>query len=222
MTGIEESIYSALTSASAVTALVSTNNIFPERVPDQTQALPWVMYTLSHTEPVGNIHGETGLLKVEFDVDCLAYDHNTRFSLAEAIRTTLDCYAGNQIQRCFWTGTDPAHYNEGFGASVRFSAICYDSATVTPATGGTAHISAVGNQVRICGELTDCSGNPYETSATVGVGTTTTLSIGSPTTLAAVSSATVTNSGTSSAAVFNFGIPQGAAGGVSSFNTRTW
>lgn len=46
------------------------------------------------------------------------------------------------------------------------------------------------------------------TAATVAVGTTTTLSPGS--------SATVANSGTSSAAVFNFGIPQGAAGATGS------
>jgi hypothetical protein len=42
-------------------------------------------------------------------------------------------------------------------------------------------------------------------AATIAVGTVTTLSPGSP--------ATVTNSGTSSAAVFDFGIPEGAAGG---------
>ena len=41
-------------------------------------------------------------------------------------------------------------------------------------------------------------------AATIAVGTTTTLSPGSP--------ATVTNAGTSSAAVFNFGIPQGTTG----------
>ena len=43
-------------------------------------------------------------------------------------------------------------------------------------------------------------------------GTAATVSVGSTTTLAAGSSATVSNSGTSSAAVFNFGIPQGVQG----------
>lgn len=50
-------------------------------------------------------------------------------------------------------------------------------------------------------------------AATIAVGTTTTLSAGS--------SATVTNVGTSNAAVFNFGIPKGAdgsGGGGGSFN----
>jgi hypothetical protein len=49
------------------------------------------------------------------------------------------------------------------------------------------------------------------TAATVAAGTTTTLSPGS--------SATVTNSGTSSAAVFNFGIPQGTTGATGSPGT---
>jgi hypothetical protein len=44
------------------------------------------------------------------------------------------------------------------------------------------------------------------TNATIAVGTVTTLSTGSP--------ATVVNVGTSSAAIFDFGIPQGAPGGV--------
>jgi len=48
-------------------------------------------------------------------------------------------------------------------------------------------------------------------AATIAVGTTTTLSPGSP--------ATVANSGTSSAAVFNFGVPQGATGATGSPGT---
>ena len=51
--------------------------------------------------------------------------------------------------------------------------------------------------------VVDCKGAKGD-AATIAVGTTTTLSAGSD--------ATVTNSGTSSAAVFNFGIPKGADG----------
>ena len=51
------------------------------------------------------------------------------------------------------------------------------------------------------------------TAATITAGTTTTLTPGNP--------ATVTNSGTSSAAVFNFGIPQGATGATGSAATIT-
>lgn len=50
-------------------------------------------------------------------------------------------------------------------------------------------------------------------AATIAVGTTTTLTAGNP--------ATVTNSGSSSAAVFNFGIPAGAAATVTAGTTTT-
>ena len=50
------------------------------------------------------------------------------------------------------------------------------------------------------------------TGATGAAGSAATVTVGTVTTLSAGSSATVTNSGTSSAAVLNFGIPQGAAG----------
>lgn len=54
-----------------------------------------------------------------------------------------------------------------------------------------------------------------ETGATGPAGTSATIAVGSVTTLPAGSNATVTNSGTSSSAVFDFGIPQGASGTVS-------
>ena len=53
-----------------------------------------------------------------------------------------------------------------------------------------------------------------ETGATGPAGTSATIAVGTVTTLPAGSNATVTNSGTSSSAVFDFGIPQGATGTV--------
>lgn len=53
-----------------------------------------------------------------------------------------------------------------------------------------------------------------DTGATGPAGTSATIAVGTVTTLPAGSNATVTNSGTSSSAVFDFGIPQGASGTV--------
>lgn len=50
------------------------------------------------------------------------------------------------------------------------------------------------------------------TGAAGAAGAAATVSVGTTTTLAAGTSATVTNAGTSSAAIFDFGIPQGATG----------
>lgn len=55
-------------------------------------------------------------------------------------------------------------------------------------------------------------GDKGDKGANGSAGAAATISVGTTTTLAAGSKATVTNSGTSSAAVFNFSIPQGAKG----------
>lgn len=55
-------------------------------------------------------------------------------------------------------------------------------------------------------------GDKGDTGSTGATGAAATIAVGSTTTLPAGSSATVTNSGTSSAAVFNFGIPKGDKG----------
>ena len=59
------------------------------------------------------------------------------------------------------------------------------------------------------------AGPQGETGATGPAGSSATIDIGTVTTLPAGSNATVTNSGTSSSAILNFGIPQGESGTVS-------
>ena len=59
---------------------------------------------------------------------------------------------------------------------------------------------------------TPWSGLAYSSGVTGPTGPSSTATIGTVTTLAAGASATVTNSGTSTAAIYNFGIPQGVTG----------
>lgn len=70
--------------------------------------------------------------------------------------------------------------------------------------GDTATITITDENGTTTASVTDGSDGAPGAAATISAGTTTTLPAGS--------SATVTNSGTSSAAVFDFGIPQGATG----------
>ena len=70
--------------------------------------------------------------------------------------------------------------------------------------GDTATITITDENGTTTATVTDGTNGTPGAAATIAAGTTTTLSPGS--------SATVTNSGTSSAAVFDFGIPQGATG----------
>ncbi len=60
--------------------------------------------------------------------------------------------------------------------------------------------------------VSDVAGSGGKWAILAQMGTAATASVGTVSTLAAGSSATVTNSGTTSAAVFNFSIPQGSAG----------
>lgn len=60
--------------------------------------------------------------------------------------------------------------------------------------------------------FTDENGTVKRVGEGSGGGTSATITVGTVTTLPAGSNATVTNSGTESAAVFNFGIPKGADG----------
>jgi len=87
--------------------------------------------------------------------------------------------------------------------------------TTTLAPGSPATVTDVGTALAAVFDF----GIPQGTAGTAGTngtngtnGTAATIAAGTTTTLSPGSSATVTNAGTSSAAVFNFGIPQGTAG----------
>lgn len=91
--------------------------------------------------------------------------------------------------------------------------------TTTGAAGTNASVTNTGTSGAAVLNFTIPRGDKGETGATGATGATgqaATIAVGSTTTLTPGSSATVTNSGTSSAATFNFGIPQGVKGDTGS------
>jgi len=84
--------------------------------------------------------------------------------------------------------------------------------TTTGAPGTSAAVTNVGTSSAAVFDFTIPRGDVGATGATGSPGAAATIAAGSTTTLSPGASATVTNSGTSSAAVFDFGIPQGATG----------
>jgi len=91
--------------------------------------------------------------------------------------------------------------------------------TTTGAAGTNASVTNTGTSGAAVFNFTIPRGDKGETGATGATGATgqaATIAVGSTTTLTPGSSATVTNSGTSSAATFNFGIPQGVKGDTGS------
>lgn len=91
--------------------------------------------------------------------------------------------------------------------------------TTTGAAGTNASVTNTGTSGAAVLNFTIPRGDKGETGATGATGATgqaATVAVGSTTTLTPGSNATVTNSGTSSAATFNFGIPQGVKGDTGS------
>ena len=82
--------------------------------------------------------------------------------------------------------------------------------TTTGAAGSSASVTNVGTSSAAVFNFSIPRGDTGATGATGATGTAATIAVGTTTTGAAGSSATVTNVGTSSAAVFDFSIPQGA------------
>ena len=82
--------------------------------------------------------------------------------------------------------------------------------TTTGAAGSSASVTNSGTSSAAVFDFTIPQGNVGATGATGATGTAATIAVGTTTTGAAGTAATVTNTGTSSAAVFDFSIPQGA------------
>jgi hypothetical protein len=84
---IEQSLYSALTNDSTVSALVSTR-IYPVIAP-QSAALPMIVYQRVSTVPVTSIDGDSGLDSVRMQVSCWAKTYAETKSLAAAVRSAV-------------------------------------------------------------------------------------------------------------------------------------
>ena len=84
--------------------------------------------------------------------------------------------------------------------------------TTTGAPGTSATVTNSGTSSAAVFNFQIPRGDVGATGATGATGTAATVAVGSTTTLTPGSAATVTNSGTTAAAVFNFGVPQGLTG----------
>jgi hypothetical protein len=105
-------------------------------------------------------------------------------------------------------------WNAGTNYGVN-DAVTYGGSTYIAESSGTNQVPGVATQAWSVVALAGGAG------PTGAAGTSASIVVGGVTTLAAGSSATVTNSGTSQAAVLNFGIPQGAAGAAGSSGSTT-
>ena len=91
--------------------------------------------------------------------------------------------------------------------------------TTTGAAGSSASVANSGSSSAATFDFTIPKGDTGATGSTGATGTAATIAAGTATGLSAGASPTVTNSGSSSAATFNFGIPAGATGSTGSAAT---
>lgn len=137
-------------------------------------------------------------------------------SFTTNLASTATAFAVGQYIRIYYT-TTPANYMEGTITSFSSTTLTVN-VTLTGGSGTYASwaITATGAQgvtgpTGPTGALGP-TGPTGATGPTGPTGTAATIAVGTTTTLAAGSAATVSNSGTSSAATFNFGIPNGPTG----------
>ena len=117
----------------------------------------------------------------------------------------LSLNVGEYVRIC--DATTPTRYMAGYITSYSGTTL-----VVNVIAGDTAGSGALGAGILSITGPRGATGATGATGSTGSAGAAATIAVGTTTTGAAGSSATVTNSGSSSAAVFNFTIPQGATG----------
>ena len=85
-------IYGRLSAVAGVTALVSTR-IYPDMAP-QNAVFPYIVFQKLNTSPTDTKEGVSPLDKLLVQVDCYSNNYDNAHSLAAAVRTALDRYAG--------------------------------------------------------------------------------------------------------------------------------
>lgn len=116
MAEIEEAIYSRLTAASAVTALVSTR-IYPNKIP-QEATLPAVAYQRISARRVKAHAAPTGLARVRVQVTCVARTYSEVKGLAVVVRKALEGVigtVGGLAVQGSWLETDADEYGDAEG-----------------------------------------------------------------------------------------------------------
>ena len=94
----ETVLYSTLSGASAVTALVSTR-IYPDLVP-QDSTLPCVAFQRVSTEPVMTIHSAVPIAEeVTLEVACMSTSRVAADALADAVRNAAGAAGFSQLDR---------------------------------------------------------------------------------------------------------------------------
>jgi NAD-dependent SIR2 family protein deacetylase len=85
-------IYSRLSTASNITAIIGTN-IYPDITP-QNVDYPFIVYSIIDSSPVDFKDGQSNLEEIDLQIDVYTQNYDTTQNLANLIRNRLDRFVG--------------------------------------------------------------------------------------------------------------------------------
>jgi hypothetical protein len=85
-------IYARLSTASNITAIISTN-IYPDITP-QNVDYPFIVYSIIDSNPVDFKDGQSNLEEIDLQIDVYTQNYNTTQNLSNLIRNRLDRFVG--------------------------------------------------------------------------------------------------------------------------------
>jgi NAD-dependent SIR2 family protein deacetylase len=85
-------IYARLSTASNITAIISTN-IYPDITP-QNVDYPFIVYSIIDSNPVDYKDGQSNLEEIDLQIDVYTQNYDTTQNLANLIRNRLDRFVG--------------------------------------------------------------------------------------------------------------------------------
>jgi hypothetical protein len=85
-------IYARLSTASNITAIISTN-IYPDITP-QNVDYPFIVYSIIDSSPVDFKDGQSNLEEIDLQIDVYTQNYDTTQNLSNLIRNRLDRFVG--------------------------------------------------------------------------------------------------------------------------------
>jgi hypothetical protein len=85
-------IYGRLSTASSITAIISTN-IYPDITP-QNVDYPFIVYSIIDSNPVDYKDGQSNLEEIDLQIDVYTQNYDTTQNLSNLIRNRLDRFVG--------------------------------------------------------------------------------------------------------------------------------
>jgi hypothetical protein len=85
-------IYGRLSTASNITAIISTN-IYPDITP-QNVDYPFIVYSIIDSNPIDFKDGQSNLEEIDLQIDVYTQNYDTTQNLSNLIRNRLDRFVG--------------------------------------------------------------------------------------------------------------------------------